>query len=314
MPNLGGLKTLESISPDKSNASGVIALDHTQIAALSNAVQVGLVHCLSTGGGFVKDVVYCPVYDASYNRTGWVAVMRKHDHSANDDVTGGTLMDIYYANGDKAVLIPYYKLNPLDFRLFGTFSGGGYAWDDSVADVSKLFLYTGTTDDNNITLQADGIRLLFSEKMRWDMKLSASHQNEIYTRVGVNIDRLNQTQSTTRRQMGIEGCFGTGVAGHGIYWAVITSKGTSGNLTATNSLVPINAVADIFTMKLIPAVEARFFYAGTSYAASTSSSTPFDGNTDHDKQFRMGVQQLDTSQKAIWFYGGHQIAAPHLSF
>ena len=314
MPNLGGLRSLESISPDKANANGVIALSHTEMSALSTAVQVGLVHCTSTGSGFIKDIIYCPVYDGSWVRTAWVPVMRRHDHSVDDDIHGGSLMDIYYANGDKAALIDYFKLNTSEFRWFGTYGGGGVGFDDSQTDDTSVIIFTGNTDNNNVTLQGDGIRLLFEKKMRWDMRLHASHNSEIYVRVGVNIDRLNQTQSTTRRQIGIEGCYGSGVPGHGTYWAIITSNGTSGNLTATNTLLSISAAADLFTMLFVPSVEARLYYATISYGASGASSTPYDGSSDHDKQWRMGVQTLDATGKSLWYWGGQQIGVPHSGF
>ena len=314
MPNLGGLRTLEQLSPDKHNAGGVISLTYQEITALPTSVQVGIVHCLSTGGGFIKDVYYTPIYDESFVRVGWIPAMHKHDHSVDDDVHGGSLIDIYYANGDKAALIDYYKLNTSEFRFMGSYSGGSVGFDDSVGDDTTLRMFTGNTDDNNVTLQGDGVRLLFSEKMRWDMRIHASHNTEIYTRLGVNIDRLNQTQSTTRRQIGIEGCYGTGVPGHGTYWAIITSNGTSGNLTATTTLLSISCAADLFTMKLIPHTEARLYYATISYGASGSSSTPWDGSTDHDKQWRMGVQCLSATGRNLYFWGGQQIGVPHAGF
>lgn len=309
MSNIGGLRTLESLSPDKHNAMGVVKLTSSEMAALPITTQVGLIHCLDTGNGFVKDVIYKPIYDGSFNRTAFVPVVQAHDHSANDDVSGGSLIDIYYANGDKAALIDYYKINISEFRLFGSFSGGGVGFDDSEADTTSVSLSTGITPNNNLTIQGDGIRLLFSSKMRWDFRMRASHNSGITLRAGVNIDRLDQSQSTSRRQIGVEGC-----AGHGTNWVIISANGNSGNLTATQTLLPINSVADLYSMLFVPALEARLFYAGVSQAASPAGATPSNGNSDHDKLWRFGVQTTNSTQKKFNYWSGQQIGVPHAGF
>ena len=309
MSNLGGLRTLESISPDKANANAVLQLTGTEMAAIPTNVQVGLVHCLETSGGFTKDVIYKPIYDEFMVRTSWLAVTQKHNHDADDDLAGGELIDILYANGFKAALIDYYKINSSEFRFFGSYSGGSWGFDDSVADTTKLMLFTGNTTNNNITAQGDGVRLLFSKKMRFDVRIEVSHNTGIAVRLGVNIDRLDQSQSTSRRQIGLEGCYG-----HGTNWVIITSNGNSGNLTATQTLLPINSAADLYSILFTPALEARFYYAQVSQAASPAGATPSNGNTDHDKQWRMGIKTDNTTGKKLWFQGGQQIGVPHGGF
>lgn len=311
MPNLGGLRTLEPLSPDKHNANSIISMTYQEMAALPTSVQVGLVHCLTTGSGFIKDVIYKPIYDGSYIRTSWLAVVQKHNHSSDDDVAGGTLIDIYYANGDKAALIDYYKLNSSEFRVFGSYSGGSYGFDDSESNTTSVALFTGNTANNNITAQGDGIRLLWGSVMRWDIRLRCSHNSTLVVRAGVNVDRLDQTQSTSRAQIGIEGC-----DGHGTNWVIITANGESGSMTATSTILSLVSAADLYTMKFVPAVEARLYYAGLSQAASGAGSTPklSSGSTDADKQWRMGIKATNATGKKFNFWGGQQIGVPHSGF
>lgn len=311
MPNLGGLRTLEQLSPDKSNASSVVSLTYTEMANLPTNVQVGLVHCLSTGGGFIKDVIYRPIYDESFVRTSWLAVVQKHKHDADDDISGGSLIDIYYANGDKAALIDYYKLNTSEFRFFGSFSGGSYGFDDSESNTTSVAQVTGITANNNITAQGDGIRLLWSNIMRWDMRIRCSHNSALVVRLGVNVDRLDESQSSSRAQIGIEGC-----DGHGTNWVIITANGDSGSLTATATVLSLISAADLYTMKFVPATEARLYYAGVSQAASGVGSTPDadSGSTDANKQWRMGIKTINTTSKKLNFWGGQQIGVPHGGF
>jgi len=306
---LGGLIGLESLSPEKRNASACVSLTSLEMANLPNTTQVGLVHCLDTGNGYTKDVIYKPIYDTSYLRTGFMPVVQAHDHSADDDVNGGSLVNIYYANGDKAVLIDYYKLNTSEFRFFGSYSGGSVGFDDSEGNTTYVMMFTGNTTGNNITLQGDGIRLSFAAKMRYDMRFKLSHNNGISVRAGINIDRLDQTVNTTRVQIGQEGC-----AGHGTSWVIITSNGNSGNRTATQTLLSLTSAVDLYTMKFLPSIEARLYFGGVSQAASPSGATPSSGNSDTDKQWRMGVWTTDPTGKKMWFQGGHQIAKPHSGF
>jgi hypothetical protein len=268
----------------------------TNIVAVATTRQLGAVCPTDTSGGLVKDVMYVCQYDGFLQRIQFVPVSGKHDHSADTAETGGRLMDIYQANTANVVQLDMFHINLSDWKVDTVGAGGGFVYDEGTT-TGKLKISTGNVSGNCKTGSIGGGTITFSDKISWQSKIEFSHNTSLLTRLGIGVDRVDETQNTTRRQIGIEGC-----DGHGVNLVVINANGNSASLHVQATTAPIiNAPTGVKNYKIInlPANECRLYLNGVSVGVSTTN-VALSGDSDGLRLMRVGMKT--TSANDRWLY------------
>lgn len=288
MSNLGPVyEDDENYSPSRQNAKGITRDTGTALVALASTKQLGLVIPTDTSAGLVKNVCYYVSYDGNFNRLAFEPIFHTHTHgpfSSHED--GGRLIDIYAEN-----LLEFIEVNwithqsaPGDFWNVQTSGGGAITLQQASGD-SYHQIDTLTTTNNSITATMGGARLQFDDIIRVLFQTDLNRNTNLLARTGLNIDRVQDAPSTSRRQMGIEGC-----DGHGTNWVMLNANGNSASLVITPSTAPLNAGGDnTYQLKHYPADKCVLSYNGTDMATSTTNIAD-DGVSERQRLFRWGVK------------------------
>lgn len=303
MSNLGPVfEDDEHHSPGRGNAGKIIRDTAENILAISTTKQVGAAIPTNTAGGLVAGVLYVPVYNASFIRTGWQAVAAKHLHDADTDVAGGTLFDIRHANSGK--LVEINLLNPIVANFTTSTVGSSTLTEDVSGTLRRLKFLTGGTSGNLISGRVGGISLSFASKCMFQWKGRNDNTVSLLLRTGINVDRVEDAQDTARRQFGMEAC-----DGHGTNWVIINANGNTSSLIPTATTAALNVSEKNYKIVQIPASEVRLYENGVSVGVS-NTNVASSGDTDSLRLFTMGVKTNAGSSRQIFFYHGQIIAAP----
>lgn len=287
MSNLGPIyEDDEHYSPARNNAKSILRDTGSNIVALAPTVQLGLVCPTDTSGGLVKNIVYYVDYDSSFNRIGFEPVFHQHTHGpGSGDEDGGSMLSILNAN-----LLEFIEVNwvmqqeqPESFWETAYLNGtiiSVQSGSDAYHEINTL-----SATNNYITATMQGARLQFDDPINLLFQTDLNRNSNILARTGLNIDRVSDTPSTSRRMMGIEGC-----DGHGTNWVMLNANGNSGSLVITATTAPLNAGGDN-TYWLIhdPASSLKLLYNGTLMATSITNIAD-DGVSERSKLFRWGVK------------------------
>lgn len=297
----------EDYSPGRMDAKSILRDTGANIVATATTKQLGIVIPTDTSGGLIKNVAYYVDYDSSFNRIQFLPIFHKHVHSADTDADGGTLYDIFFNNSSKVVKIDQFIDTQAEAVWQSSNNGTGVTGLNRVRSSPNSFmqLLTGVTANNATTALLCGIGVVFSSKMMFNIKAKLSHNANLLARIGMNVDRAHDTQSTSRTQMGLEGC-----DGHGTNWVIINANGNTSSLTTTPTTAVLNPVSStVYKIQHIPATECRLYVAGVSNAVSTTNVA--NGNsTNEDKLFTVCVKTTDTTEKEIIWRGITMIADP----
>lgn len=236
MSNLGPVyEDNENYSPSRSNAKQITRDTGSNLVAIASTKQLGAVCPTDTSGGLIKNVLYVCDYDANFTRLSFIPVFGKHLHDIDSTEAGGLLSDIYQANSGKAVEINATLV--IDDSLWHTAAvGTGAAMTDAtpVSNDTYLEFKTGIVANNLVTSRFYGLLMSFASKMSFQHNLALNVGTSLLIRTGVNVDRIQDSQDTARRQYGLEGC-----DGHGVNWVMINANGNSGSLQVTATTLEI---------------------------------------------------------------------------
>ena len=307
--NLGVDLEDDHLSPLVFKAKTVLVDEGDELVNVPNSAQVGLLNCIKDGSGFDAGVAYVPVYDPDTMLITEIRpIFRKHLHNTLNDMDGGTLLDIKHANSGLQAELNLLTPQPTDFEEFGT--GGSLSINraEGLSD-RRLKLASSAVSGENYSAVAAGSKVKFDFNLELQTRIELSHNSNIAARIVINGDRLDQTQSTSRRQGGIEGCLG-----HGTNFVIITANGNTSSLEVTQTLLDL--ATSFFTAQLFmkPGFETRFYKDGVSQAASSSTSTPSNGTSDADKLLTYSVQTNTSEARDIDFWWAKIIGGFHNMF
>src|ERR1044071_996753 len=212
MSNLGGKwEDDENYSPSRMDAKGILRDTGSNIIAIATTRQLGLVIPTDTSGGLIKNVTYYVDYDSSFNRIQFLPIFAKHLHDSDTDAAGGSFFNIQHANSTNVIRI---DMVPMSTALWDNTATGGTLTLQNDGENTDGGIYlqqkTTTTTNNLITSNLRGCNLSFADKLMFSMKAKLSHNSNLLIRFGINVDRVQDSQDTARRQMGLEGCDGHG--------------------------------------------------------------------------------------------------------
>lgn len=296
MSNLGPKwEDNEDYSPARMDAKTILRDTGANIVAMASTRQLGAVCPTDTSAGLIKDVLYISQYDGFLSRTAFIPVFGKHTHATSSSVDGGSLMNMYQANTANVIQIDMFHINLADWKqnIVGT---GSFTYDEGSTS-GRLKQDTGATINSSITGSIGGGRVSFSDIISWQIKAELSVGTNLLVRCGLNVDRVDETQNTARRQLGIEGC-----DGHGVNWVIINGNGTSASLHVQATTSPlINAPTGQKSYKLIntPSNECRLYADGVSTGVSTVN-VAFDSNSDGLRLTRLGIKCVSAASHVLY--------------
>lgn len=272
----------EHYSPGRMNAKGITRDTGTNLVAIATTKQLGAVCPTDTSGGLIKNVLYVCDYDSSFNRVDFIPVFGKHLHDFDTNAAGGRLLDIRFANSAKLLEINNYFI---DDSLYLENNLNGVVTRIGLTDDAYLELKTLTTTNNHANVTLSGPKISFADKILMQFNAEINLNSNILARIGLNIDRVDEAQSTSRRQMALEGC-----DGHGTNYVIINANGNTSSLTVTATTMPLNPGAEKnYKLFHTPATEVRAYIDGVSNAVSTTNVAS-TGDSSHYRMFRAGIK------------------------
>lgn len=273
----------ENHSPPRANAGKIIVDTAENIQAIPTDKQVGAVRPTNTAAGLVEGVTYVPIYNSSFIRTGWQAIAGKHLHDADTEVAGGALLDIHFANLRNVILFTRW-LSPIPSDFVVTKVGTGDLTRDATGEY-PLKCATSASNNDLTTARGIGIKYEWNTKLALEFMSNCSHSSGLLARMGIGTDRIEDSQDTARRQMGIEGC-----DGHGTTWVIINANGNTSSLTPTPTTADLlEASKTGYALVHLPAEEVRLYKNEVSVGVSTTNVAS-SGNTDPDRLFIWGIK------------------------
>jgi len=266
------------------------------LAALSSTYAGQIVTSTTTETGFSADTMY----QRNAANNAWVAIEKKHDHSANTDPAGGLFSDILIANISKLVDLNQPSPHAVDFNNTGT---GGTTGDDISSGIWRVKLDTGTAASNY--RQADrgtGIKLDFGNKIMWQAKLEQQAvSSSIQSRMGVQMEPANSSQIPSNKCLGFEFCDTNGVN-------YMISSGDGSSRSVLNSGV---AYAGVHSVKFLYTPTANIVGTVDSTVVTKGSNLPNSGAVDQDKTTRFGISTTNTTTKTLYVYAYRVVGLPN---
>jgi hypothetical protein len=280
--NLGPiLSSSKQVAQAVANAKMILAEDGTVAAGIGTGVQVGLFHCLKDGGGFFKDEIYYPVYDTSMVRSSWETLFFDHDHETDGSKNGGNLLRVYMHSTYNAWR-HYNGPDPSEWRTSGN---GTFDRDTGGDDEDYIRWRTLATAGSTMSAQLSHTSFKFGDYVDMQARFEAKQNTDIFARLGINVDREDEVQSNSRRQMGIECCPASGTK-----WVIISANGASSTLLQVATTVDISASKGTYQLTLFPGIDVEFLYEGIFKGSTNSANTPFDGNQQRKRSLVCGVK------------------------
>lgn len=270
------------MSPGTINAKTILVEDGANVDNYGTAVQLGLVRVLNDGGAYLKDDIMYPLYDANMVRTGYESIFFEHTHSGTGLKQGGTYQEIRNANMAYWINL-YYGANINHWLKTGT----GTLVNDQDSTNTYMRIIFGSTSGASTRASGTigGLQLSFSNMKDLQVYMEAKNAsaNASY-RIGHNCDRVEDTQSTTRKQFAWEGC-----PAHGANWVVISSNGNAGNLTAVSTTLPVTSNQENYQLTYHVGLDVKAYYNGVLQATCNSANVPSSGGSDRNRMIIAGV-------------------------
>lgn len=296
MSNLGpAYEDDENYSPHRANAKGILRDKGTAIVALATTKQLGAVCPTDTSGGLIKNVLYIVDYDTNFNRIQFIPVFHAHLHGSEDsDEDGGSYLHIRQRNIDQFAEVNVTYLTDDTQTLWTTVATGGViTFENSGGDFWHQLDTLGTTG-NHITATLPGIKFEWGTELWLQFQSGLDENSNILARAGIGIDNINDSPSTSRRQMAVEAC-----DGHGTNWVLLNANGNSGSLEVTPTTIGLLSDKRTIMLEHSPATFARIYNNGI-FNAESSTNVADDSSTDMDRLFKWGVK-LPTGTDNIQF-------------
>lgn len=279
-----------SISAAKIDAKAFAVMTGTKIAALSSAQAIAAAIPTSTTGGFTINV---PVY-RKVDGSGWLPFAVKHTHSLGTDLDGGTYHEIRRSNSG---LIVINLVNDTKGAFYSEVSGTGAIIQDNVTtSLSNIQVYTAITSGNYASIFLSSLKLSFASPALLEMKLNESVGTSILTRIGVGIEKVQNTVDNTQK-FGIEGCDTDGTD-----FMLLEADGTA--RSKIDSLTPIATSTKTIKLTFTPGANTKCEAGFGGTVATITLNCPNSGAITNENQlFRAGVKTTNTTAKAINLFG-----------
>lgn len=286
MSNLGPVyEDDEHYSPSRNNAKGILRDTGSNIVAIATTKQIGLAMPTDTSGGLIKNVLYYADYDSNFNRIQFLPVFHRHLHGSEDSQEdGGSYINIRHRNIEtfaeagitNIVKDPQslYDFNSLNATLTYFESG-----NDALHRIDTL-----SVAGNYGNCDFSGIQFEWNNTMQLQFQLGLDENANILARMGTGTDRVNETPSTSRRQMAIEAC-----DGHGTNWVMLNANGNSGSLVVTATTIALITGKRTIKLEHDPATTCKI-YNNAILNATSITNVADDGRTDMRRLFRWGVK------------------------
>jgi hypothetical protein len=305
--NLGTkITSSDQVAQAEFDAKSILAEDGDVIEAIGTAVQIGLAHVIkdSVSLAFLKGDIMYPEYDTSMIRTAWRSIFWEHLHDGTGFKQGGSYKNILHANMDKAWIFRGLA-DPNEWNK----TGDGTITRDVGTGVNthdRISFKSTNVSGQAVTGNIGGIELGLEDLIDLQFYFEAEQNSDIFARAGINIDRIEDTQSDSRKQWGVECCPASGTN-----WVVISANGNPGNLLQVSTVIPINNEQRNFQLTYHPGVDVKFYHDGTLRATTNSANTPSSGNTDRNKLFVVGVKTNTGSIRELRLYHYSIVATPN---
>lgn len=207
------------LSPSRMTLLSFLKLTAAQANSLSPKFPGQAFFAKDSGFGFSQNGVY--VLDAAGST--WLPLAGgKHNHSADDAVTGGLLSDIMVANATKNFLMQGASLG--DFMNVGSATA-------SEEPASGRIALTCAASGTFRHLSRGGVGLDFGRPSVFVFKGFGNAASNLSAKIGVCMENVNDAHTDTRKY-GIEACDSAGVAQQ---WQIVSATGAGGSRTATAS-------------------------------------------------------------------------------
>jgi hypothetical protein len=286
----------EDYSSARMDAKGILRDTGTNIVAIASSRQLGLVIPTDTSGGLIKNVTYYVDYDTNFNRIQFLPIFHRHTHNGTgDNEDGGRYLDILLQNINEAGVIENFNAYNLSHWWDDLSIGASGVLDIDTTAVATRFK-TGTTTGSYAHSTIGGIVFEFSDFMSFQWGGKCNLNSNILTRVGINVDTVNQTPDTTIRKMGMEGC-----DGHGTNWVMINGNGNSGSEFVTATTAPLSpASIEQYALLHDPATTV-YFFEDRVLDAQSSTNVASDGTTADSRTIRAGIKlPTGTTEKILY--------------
>ena len=293
--NLGYAWSEEQPSAERMNAKSLFVGTGDDIASISISSPIALALCTADGSGFLANHLYFRHYDdVSGGWSGWDDVSRKHTHADDTEEEGGDYYDIDIANAETVVSRMRPSLQ--EEMFFFDVNGAGAAVATISANNSQfLRLRTGTVANNWAQVQDGGIKLSVSSKVEWHTKFEIDGSTAILWRMGVGMERVQESSESTLPKFGIEGCTGDGTT-----IQLVSCNGASRIKTNTAVGMDQNAAIGV-KIVYIPSTSVTYFDTLSTVKASTGG-IPSSGAIESDKMLRYGIQTTNTTEKLMFVW------------
>jgi hypothetical protein len=279
-----------SISAAKLDAKAFAVMTGTKIAALSSAQAIAAAIPTSTTGGFTINV---PVY-RKVDGSGWLPFAQKHTHSLGTDLDGGTYHEIRRSNSG---LIVINLVSDTKATFYSEVSGTGAIIQDNVTtSLSNIQVYTAVTSGNYASIFLSSLKLSFASPALLEMKLNESVGTSILTRIGVGIEKVQNSVDNTQK-FGIEGCDTDGTD-----FMLLEADGVA--RSKIDSLTAIATSTKTIKLTFTPGANTKCEAGFGGTVATISVNCPNSGAITNENQlFRAGVKTTNTTAKAINLFG-----------
>ncbi len=207
------------LSPSRMTLLSFLKLTASQANSLNPKFPGQAFFAKDSGFGFSQNGVY--VLDAAGST--WLPLAGgKHDHSADDAVTGGFYSDILVANATKSFSMQGASLG--DFMSVGS----GTASEEPASGRIALTCAAAGTFRH---LSRGGVGLNFGRPSVFVFKGNSTANIQLSAKIGVCMENVNDPHTDTRKY-GIEACDSASVVQN---WQIVSATGAGGSRTATAS-------------------------------------------------------------------------------
>jgi hypothetical protein len=207
------------ISPSRMTLMSFLKLTASQANSLSPKFPGQAFFAKDSGFGFSQNGVY--VLDAAGST--WLPLAGgKHNHSADDAVTGGLLSDIRVANAVKDYDMQATSLG--DYMNVGTATASE---DPANGRIALTAAASGTFRH----LMRGGLGLDFGRQSVFTFKGYSTANTQLSAKIGVCMENVNDAH-TDLRKYGIEACDSAGTTQN---WQIVSATGAGGSRTVTAS-------------------------------------------------------------------------------
>ena len=274
----------------RKNLTGIISGTGAYLAGL-NKSQFKLLHCTSTGSGFIKDHIYLCLTDGSGVTDVTAIDAHTHKNSSSD---GGDFFDVIQANHD----LWDYQFNNLIYDnwtevISGTGNTGNLKTGGSANGAYQIFCDTNTTSGSGANLKYGGIPIDYSRESSFQALIIIEiNITSMAFKYGYNMENITSVDDNVRKY-GFAGC--TSVNGN---WFAYSADGDSRSSSDMGVAWTDNLTA-ILAHKQESGNQIDFWVNEANKLEKTAD-VPIDGEGNHDGLYRFGVKNNSAVDRRIY--------------